>query len=411
MRASLVSSAVAGVVVGVGSSMAIVIAAAQAVGADPAQIVSWVSAICLGTGVSSVVLSYWHRIPMISAWSTPGAALIGATAIGGIPAYSLEAAVGAFLLTALLILLCATLRPIATAIARIPAPLAAAMLAGVLIGFTIAVFDAVTADPLLILPLLAVFVVVRLFSATWSVIAVLAGGVLWTAILGRFNGMDGGFGMTEFLLVTPSFEVPALLGLGLPLFIVSMASQYLPGFAVLRAAGYEPPTRSAFAVTGLMSLLTAPLGAHTTTMAAITASLCTGPDAHPDPAKRWLAGVFYGVGFLILAAIGVTVVAGFAALPFAVIVTIAGLALVGPLMNALGAALAPQETRFAAVLTITATASGLSLFGIGSAFWGLVLGLVVFGLERVLPGRKRASIKMPGSVTQHGQGDQEPDKP
>jgi len=411
MRASLVSSAIAGVVVGVGSSIAIVIAAAQAVGADAAQIASWVSAICLGTGVSSVVLSYRHRIPMITAWSTPGAALIGATAIGGIPAYSLEAAVGAFLLTAVLILLCATLRPIATAIARIPGPLAAAMLAGILIGFTIAVFDTAAEDPLLILPLLAVFLIVRLFSATWSVIAVLGAAVVWTGIRGRFSGFEGGLAVTEFVWVTPAFEVPALLGLGLPLFIVSMASQYLPGFAVLRAAGYEPPTRSAFAVTGLMSLLTAPFGAHTTTMAAITASLCTGPDAHPDPGKRWLAGVFYGIGFLVLAAIGVTVVAGFAALPASVIVTVAGLALVGPLMNALNAALTPEPTRLAAVLTLTATASGLSLFGIGAAFWGLVLGLAVFGLDRALFGRKRTAVKVPGGVTHHGQGDQQPDQP
>lgn len=381
MRTSLISSALVGILVGFGGSVAIVLAGAAAVGASPAQTASWVSALCLAVGVTSIGLSVWHRMPIVAAWSTPGAALIAATAIGGVPVYGIEVAAGAFVFAAALVLLSATLKPLAMLIAKIPMAIASAMLAGVLIGFSIAVFDEATEDPLLVLPLLLVFLVVRVFSATWAVIAVLAAGVAWAAILGKVADFEGGVSITELSLVVPVFEPSVLLGLGLPLFLVSMASQNLPGFAVLRAAGYEPPTRSALAVTGLTSLLTAPFGAHTTTMAAITASLCTGPDTHPDPAQRWIAGVFYGIGYLILAAIGVSVVAGFAALPAGVIVTVAGLALIGPLMNALSAALGPEQTRFAAVLTVTATASGLSVFGIGSAFWGLVLGLLALGLE------------------------------
>lgn len=389
MKTSLVSSAVVGILVGFGSSIAIVIAGAQAVGANPAQLASWVSAICLGTGVASIVLSLRHRLPMITAWSTPGAALIAGTATAGVPSYSMEAAVGAFLLTALLVLLSATLRPLAALIARIPSAIASAMLAGVLIGFSVAVFDAATLDPVLVLPLVGVFLVVRLFSPTWAVIAVLVAGVAWAVVLGKTAAYEASGSLAAFTLIVPAFEPGAMLGLGVPLFLVSMASQNLPGFAVLRASGYEPPTRSALTITGLMSLLTAPLGAHTTTMSSITASLCTGPDTHPDPAKRWIAGVFYGAGFLALAVVGVALVAGFAALPPGVIVTVAGLALLGPLMNALGAALTPEPTRFAAVLTITATASGLSLFGIGSAFWGLVLGLAVVGLDALM--RRRSA--------------------
>ena len=369
--------------VGFGGSVAIVLAAAQAVGATPAQSASWVTALCLSMAATSALLSWRHRLPMVTAWSTPGAALIAATSVGGVPTYGIAAAVGAFLFAAALVLLSAALKPLATLIARIPGAIAAAMLAGVLIGFAIAVFEAVASEPLLVLPLLGLFLLVRLASATWAVIAVLAGGIVWSALLGRIAPFDGGLALPELRLIVPAFEPAALLGLGLPLFLVSMASQNLPGFAVMRAAGYEPPTRSALAVTGLASLLTAPFGAHTTTMAAITASLCTGPDTHPDPARRWPSGIFYGVFYLVLAAIGVTVVAGFAALPSAIIVTVAGLALIGPLTNALSAALAPEATRFPAVLTVTATASGFALAGVGSAFWGLLVGLLALGLDRL----------------------------
>ncbi|MGB0571846.1 MAG: benzoate/H(+) symporter BenE family transporter [Alphaproteobacteria bacterium] len=391
MKTSLVSSALVGILVGFGSSITIVIAGAQAVGANPAQLASWVSAICLGTGVASIVLSLGHRLPMITAWSTPGAALIAGTAAAGVPSYSMEAAVGAFLLTSLLVLLSAKGRPLAALIARIPSAIASAMLAGVLIGFSVAVFDAATMDPVLVLPLVGVFLVVRLFSPTWAVIAVLVAGVAWAVVLGKTEPYEASGSLAAFAMIVPVFEPGAILGLGVPLYLVSMASQNLPGFAVLRASGYAPPTRSALAVTGLMSLLTAPLCAHTTTMSSITASLCTGPDTHLDPARRWIAGVFYGAGFLVMAVVGVAVVAGFATLPPGVIVTVAGLALLGPLMNALGAALTPEPTRFVAVLTITATASGLSIFGIGSAFWWLVLGLVVVGLDELI--RRRTDLE------------------
>ncbi len=387
MKTSLVSSALVGILVGFGSSIAIVIAGAQAVGADSAQIASWVSAICLGTGVASIVLSLRHRMPMITAWSTPGAALIAATAVGGVPSYSMDAAVGAFLLAALLVMLSAAVRPLADLISRIPSAIASAMLAGVLIEFSVAVFDAATLDPVLVLPLVGVFLVVRLFSPTWAVIAVLVTGVAWAVMLGKTTSLEPSGSLAAFALIAPAFEWGALLGLGVPLYLVSMASQNLPGFAVLRASGYEPPTRSALTVTGFMSLVTAPFGAHTTTMSSITAALCTGPDTHPDPDKRWIAGVFYGAGFLILAVAGVAVVAGFAALPPGVIVTVAGLALLGPLMHALGAALKPESTRFAAVITIVVTTSSLSIFGIGSAFWGLVMGLLVVGLDNLIQRR------------------------
>jgi benzoate membrane transport protein len=383
MRSSLFSSALVAILVGFGGSVPIVLAAAQALGASPAQTASWVSALCLAVAASTALMSFVYRMPMVTAWSTSGAALIAATSVGGVPAYTMESAVGAFLLAGALVVLSATLKPLAALIARIPGAIASAMLAGILIGFSVAVFDAATVDPVLVLPLLAVFLVVRMFSANWAVIAVLVGGIGWAILLGKTEPLGTAFALPKLVLVTPVFDLSALLGLGVPLFLVSMASQNLPGFAVLRAAGYAPPTRPALAITGLVSMLTAILGAHTTTMAAITAALCTGPDAHPDARQRWIAGLFYGAFYLVLAGIGVSVVAGFAALPPGVIVTVAGLALIRPLMASLGAALGPETTRFPAVLTLTATASGLALFGIGSAFWGLVLGVLALGAERL----------------------------
>jgi len=383
LRSSLFTSALVAILVGFGGSVAIVLAAAQAVGASPAQTASWVSGLCLAVGVTRLVLSFCTRMPMVAAWSTSGAALVAATAVDGVPTYGMPAAVGAIIFAAVLVLLSATLKPLANLIAKIPSAIAAAMLAGILIGFSIDVFAAAAQAPVLVLPLLAVFLLVRMVSATWAVIAVLAAGILWAGLLGEITPFEGEMALTDFRLVMPVFEVSVLLGLGLPLFLVSMASQNLPGFAVLRAAGYEPATRTALAMTGLTSLLTAPLGAHSTTMAAITASLCTGPDTHPDPARRWIAGLVYGAGYLVLAATGGLVIAGFAALPASIIVTVAGLALTAPLMGALSAALGPDETRFPAVLTLTATASGLALFGVGAAFWGLLLGLLALGAERL----------------------------
>ncbi|HAE01409.1 MAG TPA: benzoate transporter, partial [Rhodospirillaceae bacterium] len=251
MRLSLFSNALVAVLVGFGGSVAIVLAGVQAVGATPAQSASWISALCLAMFVTSTTLSVLHRMPIVTAWSTPGAALIAATAIGGVPTYSIEVAVGAFLFAAALIMLSAAVKPLATLIAKIPSALASAMLAGVLIGFSIAVFDQAAQDPLLVLPLVAVFLIVRMVSASWAVLAVLGAGVAWAAILGKIAPMTGGIELTSLELISPVFDPAALIGLGLPLFLVSMASQNLPGFAVLRAAGYEPPTRSALAVTGL----------------------------------------------------------------------------------------------------------------------------------------------------------------
>lgn len=377
LRFSHVSSAIVAALVGFFGSLAIVLAAIQALGATPAQTVSWVASLCLAMAATSSYLSWRHKIPIITAWSTPGAALIGATS--GI---ALEAAVGAFLLSAVLVLASAAFKPLGAMIARIPVGLASAMLAGVLLDFVVAVFTQGQAEPFLVLPLVALFLVARLVSPSGAVLVVLVAGALLARVLGLTGGLPELAGLSSVELIVPAFDPAVLIGLGLPLFLVTMASQNLPGFAVLRAADYPVPSRSILAVTGLSSLLTAPFGAHSSNMAAITASICTGPDVHADKAKRWPTGVVYGLCYLLLAIFAAYLVGLFVALPIALIATVAGLALASPLTGALAASLREEEGRFAAVLTFVVTASGLTFLDIGSAFWGLTTGLVAMGLER-----------------------------
>ncbi|MCR9221672.1 MAG: benzoate/H(+) symporter BenE family transporter [Alphaproteobacteria bacterium] len=378
MRPSLAVNALVAVLVGFGGTLALIVAAAQAVGANQAQTASGVAALCLAMAGISAFLSVRHRIPIIAAWSTPGAALIAGTdgSIG------LAAAIGAYLAAGALILLTGFVGPLARAIERLPTPVAAAMLAGVLIRFTIGVFEHLGADPLLVAPMVAAFLLLRLASPAWAVIAVIGLGIALVYGLDRAAPIAGGFQLSHLTLIAPAFDPAALLGLALPLYLVTMASQNLPGFAVLKGAGYQPPAGSILRTSGLASVLIAPLGGLTVNLAAITAAICTGPDTHPDPAQRWKTGPWYALFYLILAMFGASLVALFAALPPAFIATVAGLALLAPLIGALTASLKEEAHRPAAVLTLCVTASGLSLFGIGSAFWGLATGLAVMGLER-----------------------------
>lgn len=376
MRLSIVTSAVVAALVGFGSTIALIIAAANAVGADAAQTTSWVAALCLSMAATSGFLSVRYRIPVVTAWSTPGAALIAASS--GI---SIQAAVGAFLLAGGLIVLAASVKPFGRLIERIPASLAAAMLAGVLIRFVMAVFESAQGAPKLVLPLVGVFLLVRLFNPALAVLAVLFVGLGLAFGGGLAQPLSSDLTLSSLTFVAPAFEPTALIGLGLPLFLVTMASQNLPGFAVLRASGYTPPSRPILAVTGLASVITALFGAHTSNLAAISAAICTGPDTHPDPSKRWMVGPFYALSYLIFAAFSAALIGLIGALPPELIKTVAGLALMGAFAGALGSALSDQAKVFPAILTLAVTASGLTLFGIGSAFWGLAAGLVALALD------------------------------
>ncbi|MBM3647753.1 MAG: benzoate/H(+) symporter BenE family transporter [Alphaproteobacteria bacterium] len=377
--ASTATAALVATLAGFGGTLPIVLAAAAAVGATPAQASSWVAGLAIATAVSALWLSVRYRMPIITAWSTPGAALIASTA--GVP--DLSAAVGAFVLAALLVLATAAFRPLGWLIERIPPAIAAAMLAGILLRLVVAMVEMVPQAPLLVLPMVAIFLVARLVLPTLaSLIVLLAGGLLAEGF-GLLGPMPS-LGLSRLELVPPAFDLATLIGLGVPLYLVTMASQNLPGFAVLRASGYQPPTQPVLGVTGLASLVTAFLGAHTSNLAAISAALCTGPEAHPDPAERWKAGVFYAVWWALIALFGASLVGLFSALPPALLATVAGTALLGSMAGAMGTALSADKARFAAAGTLAVTASGVTLLGVGSAFWGLCFGLAVLGLERAL---------------------------
>jgi benzoate membrane transport protein len=316
-------------------------------------------------------------MPVITAWSTPGAALIAATS-----GFGMDEAVGAFIVTALLLIATGLIRPLTRLIARIPSSVASGMLAGIVVIFVIGAFKAIPADPALILPLVVLFFVARLFNPALSVLVVLIAGGTGAFLLGRVGGLPAPE-LSTLTLTTPHFTVACVVGLAIPLYLVTMASQNLSGLAVLKAAGYEPDAGPLIAGTGLVSLVTAPFNAHTTNLAAISAAICTGPDTHPDPQKRWLTGPFYALAYLVFAIFGASLVAIFAILPPSLIALVAGLALMAPLANALSISMAAEEDRAAAVTAFAVTASGLTLFGIGGAFWGLVAGILVTALDRI----------------------------
>ena len=374
---SVATAALVATVAGVGGTLPIVLAAAHAVGATPEQASSWVSGLGIATALSALVLSVRYRMPIITAWSTPGAALIASTS--GIAFHS---AVGAFVLSAVLILLTAAIRPLGRLIERIPASIAAAMLAGILLHLVVAMVEQVPTAPLLVLPLVALFLVMRQIWPALASLVVLVAGALLAWALGEVKPIPP-LGLSPLDLVAPSWDAASLIGLGVPLYLVTMASQNLPGFAVLRASGYRPPTQSSLAVTGVVSLGTAFLGSHTSNLAAISAALCTGADAHPDPAERWKTGPFYALWWGLIALFGASLVGLFGALPPALLITIAGLTLLGSTAGALGSALANEKERLAAAGTLAVTVSGVTLLGVGSAFWGLIFGLLVLGLEGV----------------------------
>jgi benzoate membrane transport protein len=377
MRISMVSAAVVAALVGYGASVAIVIAAAVALGATPAQTASWLFAVCIAKAVGSAALSAWHRMPVVLAWSTPGAALIATTS-----GFSMAEGVGAFLVASVLIALTGLFQPLGRLIALIPDAVAGAMLAGVLLPFCLKGAGAVQDLPMIVLMMVAIFALVRLWNPALAVIAALAAGITLALATGAAGWPEVRFAGPAPAFIRPALDLGALLGLALPLYLVTMAGQNLPGFATLRAAGYVPPVRSALAVTGGLSAAAAVFGAHPVNMAAITAAICLGEDVHPDRDQRWKVGVIYGAVWIGLGLAGPAVIAVLTALPPPLVNAIVALALMGPLMGALATAYAVPDQRFAATMTFVVAGSGVAAFGIGGAFWGLLAGLAIWGLER-----------------------------
>jgi benzoate membrane transport protein len=365
--------------IGFASSFAVVLKGLAAAGASDAEAASGLMALSIAMGFASVVLSLWTRQPVVAAWSTPGAALLASTGAlpGGFPA-----AVGAFLVVGLLLIAAGLFKPLSRAVAAIPAPLANALLAGVLFSLCLAPVKAMAEAPAYAAAIILVWLVVARWRRLYATpAAAIVAGVLIVA--SHVGGPTSAANLSvQAILVTPTFSWSAIVSVALPLFIVTMASQNIPGLAVLRASGYEPTPGPLIAVTGFFSLLAAPFGGHAVNLAAITAALCASPDVHPNPAKRWIAGVANGAVYIVFGALAGVVANATAGSPI-LIEAVAGLALLGVFASSLGAALADPSAREAALATFLTAASGLSFFGIGGAFWGLVAGGAILALNRV----------------------------
>ncbi len=376
-----VSAVVAGfvtVLVGFASAAVIVFQAAGAVGATEAQVGSWMLALGLGMGLTCTLLSLRYRAPIVTAWSTPGAALLVTSGAG----LSIEEATGAFLVSAALITLVGFSGWFERAMDRIPVPIASGMLAGVLLRFGLGLFTAMSTQMLLALAMFLAYLAARRLAPRYAVIMALLVGVAIALVQGLLHVDAVRLALARPVWVTPRFTPSAVVGVALPLFVVTMASQNVPGVAVIRASGYTVPISPLIGWTALANLVLAPFGGFTVNLAAITAAICMGREAHEDPRRRYVAAVFAGIFYLIVGIFGATVVAIFLAFPAELVAAIAGLALLATIGNGLASAVGSENQREPALVTFLVTASGIAPAGIGSAFWGLVAGVMTLAILR-----------------------------
>lgn len=376
---SLTAAAAAVVVVGFASTILIIMQAAQAIGANSAQQASFAASLCYMMAITTFILCWRFKMPIITAWSTPGAVLVAASA-----GLTYQTALGAFVVAGALMVLTGLVKPLERAIERMPSSIAAAMLAGVLVGYVLKVPAAALSAPWLVVPLVIAFFSVRMIFPMFAVPVIVLLGLLISVLSGGMGQGCCSLGLTPLTFDLPQFQLGAALGLGLPLYLVTMASQNLPGFVVLRASGYQPPVGPSLIVTGVASMIMAPFGGHSVNMAAITASLATGPEVHPDPAQRWRVAYPYAIFYVLIALASSSFVSILGALPKELIAAIAGLALFSPLMSGMVTMMKDAKDVEAAMVTFLVTASGLAMFGVGAAFWGLVAGMIVWGVKRVV---------------------------
>ena len=386
---SAASAGFVAVLVGFTSSVAIVFQAATALGATPAQLASWMWALGLGMGLCSVLPSLWLRQPVMVAWSTPGAAVLATAGVAGAAGgFGMAQATGAFIVCALLIIVFGVTGWFERLLGRIPMPIASALLAGVLTRFGLDAFVALKSAFTLVLLMLVAYLVGRRLWARYAVPGVLAVGVAYAAAMGQLHLGTVQWGLTVPVFTAPEFTWRATVSLALPLFVVTMASQNLPGVAAIRAAGYDNlPISKLITLTGLATLVLAPFGAFALNLSAITAAICMGREAHPDPAKRYMAAVCSGALYCVIGLFGAAVTGVLSAFPPELVAAIAGLALLGSIGGGLALALRDDAYREAALITFLVTLSGVSLAGIGSAFWGVVAGAFALFVQQWRPRR------------------------
>ncbi|MBW7900318.1 MAG: benzoate/H(+) symporter BenE family transporter [Rhodocyclaceae bacterium] len=362
------------VIVNYGGTFILVFQAARVAGLSPELTASWVWSISIGVGVTGIILSWLAREPIITAWSTPAAAFL-VTALAVTP---YAEAVGAYLISAAAFVALGLSGWFEKVIRLIPPGVAAGLLAGILLQFGIRAFGGMSVDPLLAGSLIVAYVVLKRFTARYAVVGILALGLAVLLVQDRIDLSGVSLKLAAPLFTAPEFSLNALLSVALPLFLITLTGQYMPGMLVLRNDGFRTSANPIVTVTGLGSLLMAPFGSHAFNVAAITAAICTGREAHEDPAKRWIAGIAAGVFYILVGVFGVTLAAVFMALPATFITTLAGLALLGTIGGSLAGAMADAKAREASLITFLAAAANITLFGIGGAFWGLVIGLAAY---------------------------------
>jgi len=368
------------VLVGFTSSVAIVFQAAQAFGATPVQVTSWMWALGLGMGLCSLVPSLILRKPVMVAWSTPGAAVLATAGLAG--GFTMAQAVGAFMVSALLITVAGATRWFERVMDRIPMEIAAALLAGVLARFGLQAFAAAQTALPLVVSMVAAYLLARRLAARYAVVITLAVGVAFAALQGQMAWSAVQLEMALPVFTAPQFSLAATISLAIPLFVVTMASQNLPGVAVIRASGYDLPVSRLITLTGLATLVLAPFGAFALNFSAITAAMCMGPEAHEDRDRRYTAAVSCGALYVAIGLVGAVITGLLTAFPKELVVAIAGLALLGTIGNGLAMAVRSELHREAAVITFLVTLSGVVVAGVGSAFWGVVAGSLALFVQQ-----------------------------
>ncbi|WP_270165567.1 benzoate/H(+) symporter BenE family transporter [Paenibacillus sp. SYP-B4298] len=364
-------AALISVIVNYGGTFILVFQAAKAAGLSPEMTASWIWSISIGVGVTGIWLSYRYREPIITAWSTPGVAFL--VSVLGITPY--PEAVGAYILSAVGFIILGLSGMFERFVRLIPPGIASGLLAGILLQFGISAFGGAKLDPWLVVLLFGSYILLRRFTSRYAIVGILLIGLVYLISTGKADFSTVRLAVASPVLVMPEFTLHSALGVALPLFVITLTGQYMPGMLVLRNDGFKTSANPILAITGLGSLLAAPFGSHAFNVAAITAAICTGKDAHEEASKRYIAGIVCGILYITVGIFGVTLAALFLILPSTFIATLAGLALLGTIGGSLASALADPSGRETALITFLATAANVTLLGVGGAFWGLVAGL------------------------------------
>ncbi|MBK3434829.1 MULTISPECIES: benzoate/H(+) symporter BenE family transporter [unclassified Pseudomonas] len=362
------------VIVNYGGTFILVFQAAKVAGLSPELTASWVWSVSIGVGVTGLFLSWVSCTPIITAWSTPAAAFL-VVALSTTP---YAEAVGAYMISAAAFVLLGLSGYFEKVIRLIPPGVAAGLLAGILLQFGIGAFGGMSLDPMLVGLLIVAYLVLKRLTARYAVVGILALGLAFLMAQGRVDLSGLELQLAAPIFTRPEFSLNALLSVALPLFLITLTGQYMPGMLVLRNDGFNISANPIVTITGLGSLLMAPFGSHAFNIAAITAAICTGKQAHEEPSKRWIAGIAAGVFYILVGVFGVTLAALFMAFPATFITTLAGLALLGTIGGSLAGAMADASSREASLITFLAAAANITLFGIGGAFWGLLIGLAAY---------------------------------